>query len=233
MRFQKLDILRGIAIILMVAFHANYLLVHFFGNTALNISILWYIAGKFSVILFLFVSGVSFFLSIQGKTKQEIRYKSLKRALFLTIIAAGISIVTFFFARSEFITFGIIHLFAAISLLSPLFMRFRVWNVLIGMLIIAIGVWFSKIYVDNGFLFFLGLRSLTFSSGDYYPVFPWFWVMLVGYGIASLLSRKDRLQKLLSWEISWGKILWFMGRNALIIYIIHVPILYAIFLTFR
>lgn len=44
MRLEKLDIFRGIAIVLMVLFHLNYSLVYIFGIETLNFStIFWYI----------------------------------------------------------------------------------------------------------------------------------------------------------------------------------------------
>lgn len=64
MRFQRLDILRGIAIVLMVLFHLNYSLVNIFGIEFLNFSeIFWYILGKISAIGFITIAGISFFLA--------------------------------------------------------------------------------------------------------------------------------------------------------------------------
>lgn len=124
MRFQKLDIARGVAIVLMVAFHANYLLVHSFGNTRFDIDAFWRPIGHIAAILFLFISGVVFFLSERDRTFRETAVRALRRSAVLAIVAIGISVSTFFLAERFFVVFGIIHFFTLSSLLLPIFIPF-------------------------------------------------------------------------------------------------------------
>jgi len=64
MRLQRLDILRGTAIVLMVVFHLNYSLVNIFGIESLNFSeLLWYILGKIAALGFMTIAGISFSLA--------------------------------------------------------------------------------------------------------------------------------------------------------------------------
>ena len=61
MRSQKLDALRGIAVISMIAFHTHYILLHLFGYTGIDFpNLFWYILGRVAVIIFIFVAGISF-----------------------------------------------------------------------------------------------------------------------------------------------------------------------------
>lgn len=61
MRSQKLDALRGIAVISMIAFHAHYILLYLFGYTGIDFpNLFWYILGRVAVIIFIFVAGISF-----------------------------------------------------------------------------------------------------------------------------------------------------------------------------
>lgn len=199
MRSQKLDALRGLALVLMIAFHANYLLVRLFGDETLDISPRgWYAVGNMSAILFLLVSGVSFFLFAQGRSRQEIVVGTMKRTALLTAVAVGISVVTFLFSPEGGVVFGIIHFFAVSSLLLPIFAPLRKWSVLAGLFVLALGTVFSEVYVEYPFLFFLGLRSTAFSSADYYPIFPWFSVVLIGYGMACFLAEKGEFQRMLA-----------------------------------
>jgi len=74
----------------------------------------------------------------------------------------------------------------------------------------------------------LGLPKYT---QDFVPFFPWFGVVLIGIVIVSygwhtrlpqdsFLSANTRLNRVLS----------FMGRHSLIIYLTHLPIIFGIFL---
>jgi uncharacterized membrane protein len=57
MRSERLDAIRGISVIGMIAFHANYLLENVFDRDILPISdISWIILGKSVAILFILVS---------------------------------------------------------------------------------------------------------------------------------------------------------------------------------
>lgn len=230
MRSQKLDALRGMAILLMVAFHANYLLVHIFENMLLDISSLfWFLIWRIAVGVFLLVSGAVFFLSERNRDFREVVVRAFKRSGMLAIVAAAISISTFFFAPDYFIVFGIIHFFAVSSLLLPIFMRFWTLNIVLGILVVYVGTIFSAVLVQDTHLYILGLRSTDFRSGDYYPIFPWFGVVLFGYGITKWLHDKGAL-----WSIVGGAFIgcdWLalLGRHSLLVYILHVPILYGIF----
>ena len=78
MRLEKLDVFRAIAIVLMVIFHVNYSLVYIFNIDILNFSkIFWFIEGKISAFLFIFIAGFSFFLA-EKKYKNKIIKKYFK-----------------------------------------------------------------------------------------------------------------------------------------------------------
>lgn len=157
MRLEKLDILRGIAITLMVLFHLNYSLVHIFGIEVLNISeVFWYILGKISALGFISIAGISFFLA-EKKYGIELWKKYWKYSAILAGIAGSISFVTYFFFPEQYISFGILHFFALSFFLLPFFSRFQYWNVLLGTGIIIYGVYFIPI-IENQHLFFLGFK---------------------------------------------------------------------------
>ena len=74
MRIERLDILRGVAIVMMVVFHLNYSLVNIFSIDILNFSDnFWYIVGKSSAILFIVIAGFSFFLSEKKSPEKIVR----------------------------------------------------------------------------------------------------------------------------------------------------------------
>ncbi len=73
-----------------------------------------------------------------------------------------------------------------------------------------------------------GLYSRDFFSADYYPIFPWFGYFLLGFGCAHELQKRGYLHTLFGGEILAGRSLAFLGRHSLLIYSIHVPIVYGI-----
>ncbi len=233
MRLQKLDALRGIVLIGMIFYHMNYLMVEVFHRDILHLSeIFWYLLGRGVGIGFIFLAGISFFLATEKKWWREILKKSIKRFLILSVVAGGISWVSYMFFYEQRISWGIIHFFALASLCGICFLRWKSWNILVGILILAIGFSLSSLRVNSLLLIPIGLYPESYFSADYYPLFPWFGYYLIGYGFASFLGLKERLASLLSGTIIGGKWLAFVGRHSLFIYVIHVPILYLVFSLF-
>lgn len=119
MRLERLDILRGLAIVLMILFHLNYSLVHIFDSEILTISeSFWYVLGKISALSFIAIAGFSYFLA-EKKYAEKTKHKYVRYALILGIFAGMISIVTYVFFPEQFIAFGILHFFAVSFLLLP------------------------------------------------------------------------------------------------------------------
>lgn len=188
MRYQSLDILRGLAIIGMVLFHANYMIEEIFAIEIFHFSTrFWYILGRVVGITFIIVSGISFYLSVQNRPLSRIVTNTKKRFTILTTIALVISFVTYVFFYEQRISFGIIHFFAVSTLLGLPFIRLGSWNMLVGILCLIIGYCMSLISIDSDLFIPLGLISLDYYSADYYPIFPWFGYYLIGYGVASWL----------------------------------------------
>ena len=101
-RLEKLDILRGIAIILMVLFHFNYSLIHLYDNELMNFSeSIWFVIWRISALLFIIISGISFALAVE-KYKKKIYKKYIKVSLLLWIIALLISGFTYIYIPTNF-----------------------------------------------------------------------------------------------------------------------------------
>ena len=75
------------------------------------------------------------------------------------------------------------------------------------------------------FLTFLGFTARSFMSSDYFSFIPWIFLFLSGFYAYKTISKSEM-------EIlNKGKVpfLDFLGRNSLLIYLIHQPILYLLF----
>lgn len=230
MRSQKLDALRGIAVIGMIVFHAHYILLHLFGYTGIDFpNLFWYILGRVVVIIFIFVAGISFWLFVMNKDMKMIRRHSLKRTCILSIMAFMITGITYIWFYEQRISFGIIHFFAMVSLVSLGFMKFWRWNVIIGMIIITLQFLIDNISVNTNILLPIGLVNRDFFSADYYPLIPWLGYFLIWYGVISFFDERGRdyiLFRGYSWLLELPAYLW---RYALVIYIAHTPLIYMLY----
>ena len=199
MRYQSLDTLRGLAIIGMILFHTNYMLEEIFAIDIFHFSqIFWYILGRVVAIVFISVSGVSLYLSLQHGSRDRIATRTRERFMILTTIALAISLVTYTYFYEQRISFGIIHFFAIVTVLALPLVRLRSWNILVSIVCLIIGYIISPMSVDTDLLIPLGLMPIGYYSADYYPIFPWFGYYLMGYGVASWLSLRGYLDTLFS-----------------------------------
>lgn len=227
MRYQYLDILRWLCILLMISFHLNYSLVNIFENQVLNFSeTFWYLLGKLSALGFMMISGVSYYLASKKYSPQQLQRKYFRYSGVLTIIALGITLLTYFFIPSQLILFGILHLFAVSFFLLPFVTRTKFFLGLLGVIIVYATFFWEK-DVTVWYLFPLWFYNSDFKSADYYPLIPYFWYIIWWYLIAlywekyGVIRRLHLKRRLLLPE----KILAYIGKKSLILYLIHQPII--------
>lgn len=233
MRSQKIDSIRGFAILGMILFHAHYMLIHIFGYTSLDTYRLsWYIFWRIVAITFIIIAGVSYRLQVAHKPRSTLIKTSIKRALLLSGIAFLISIVTFVWFHEQRIVFGIIHFFALSTLIAPFFLRFWSWNIALGMGIFFLQTLLENISATNILLIPFWIIHGDFYSADYYPLIPWFWYFLIGYGIMNLLEGNVTFLAWLQKKWKWMAWVAWIGKRSLWAYVIHVPLLYIIFTLF-
>jgi len=215
-RIWELDFLRGIALVLMIYFHVIFDLVDIFGVKISYTNGINYFIGKISVILFIFISGISSTLS----------KSNLKRGAQVFAIAMGITVVTHLVGNDLGVKFGILHLLGICMILYGLFKKVdsRIL-VILGLVIILAGLYFEGITLGNDYLFMFNLISPNFTSSDYYPLFPWMGIFLFGL-VGGRYVYRDR-KSILGFKLKDNPLL-MAGRNTLMIYIIHQPIILLI-----
>ena len=77
----------------------------------------------------------------------------------------------------------------------------------------------------NYFTAYLGFAPNEFFSVDYVPVFPWIFLFWFGYFLYHIFKTNGFLKYLSFLRV---KPMEYIGRNSLIIYIIHQPLVYAL-----
>ena len=229
-RIEIIDSLRGLAVVLMVIHHLLYNFVAFLGAPVWLFSnpvfdILHYIFAG----LFIFLSGVS----------SRFSRDNIKRGSIVIVIA--VVLITYVTVRitNTPIWFGILHLLGFSMLFYGLTCRF--WNTIpnkLAPLIFIPLIIISAVARDSAqltsetawirdLLWILGWRQPGLRSFDYFPILPWVFVFLLGtWAGRSILERR-----LPVWFYE-AKCPFFpsVGRKALIIYVLHQPVLYPIVL---
>lgn len=229
MRFNSIDILRGIAILGMIAFHANYMLEHVFYISDFHFSdTFWYFLWRIVAILFITLSWAAFFFSSYRKNRTHILRRSWHRCIMLSSIALSITIITHVFFFEQRIYFGIIHFFALASLLMPFLIRFS-FRVHIILIIVSFLFPYFPIPSNISLLTLpLWFPPWDFYSADYYPLFPWIGYMIIGYLMTAFLFHHG-WERYFIFPRMWTEWLAWTWKHSLILYVVHVPILYGVF----
>jgi len=230
-RIQIIDALRGLAVVLMVIHHLLYNLVNFldapewlFSNPVFDI-LHYLFAG-----LFIFLSGIS----------SRFSRGNIRRGLIVAALALGISAVTYYMEMP--IWFGILHLLGftmlffglAKNLLDKIPRRAAPFIFVALTVISALATALADPSTENPFLgtllSILGWPQPGFVSYDYFPILPWIFVSLLG-SWAGLYIVEQKLPARF-YEAKFP-VFPAIGRKALIIYILHQPVLYGVVMLIK
>ncbi len=226
-RFLEIDCLRGIAIFCMVVFHSlvDY---NFFVSSQFDLSGgLWFWLGRISAILFLLLAGISLSLRVHRKQLQGNKLVSdlAVRGLFIFGLGMLLTFFTLLVFPQYAILFGILHLIGLSTILAIPFLKEPTWAGIVGLGIAILGTFFYWQWLP--FPKVLALVPIWFPTFDYFPLFPWFGLVLIGIffgnrwypngkpGFKFRLEPSNPLARLLAWA----------GRNSLVIYFVHQPLL--------
>jgi uncharacterized membrane protein len=226
-RLWEVDALRGVALIAMVLYHLSYdiaMFGHFDPDFFRSGIGLW--TGRTIGSTFIFLAGVSLTLSYRrASAAGEAGWRKYAlRGLRIFGYGMLITLVTLLVIPDEPIIFGILHLIGASILLSYPFLRFKLLNVALALVFVTAGVAVYGTPGDSVWLAPLGLPP--FSMVDYWPLFPWFGIALLGIaaGNAFYGERHPEAAKPAP-PLAGG--LAFLGRHSLFIYLVHQPLLIA------
>ena len=224
-RYQLIDILRGVAIVLMVFYHFSYDLTYFqLVKFDFYRDPFWLNLRTLIVSLFLGLVGVSLVLATERGINRR-RY--FKRLGLLVLFSLAISINSYFMFPGRTIVFGILHFIAFASVVGLLFVRWPVVSLVVGLGIITLDRIYQHAFFDQAWVHWLGLMTHKPATEDYVPVIPWFGVVLIGIFIGHQLQRAPALKFVRIWQSNNFLIrgLALAGRHSLLIYVLHQPIL--------
>jgi len=239
MRYQEIDILKGVAVICMVVYHFFYFPNQYgFKEIKYDTKFLQTIA-RVAQLIFIGSVGVNLTLSKNNSKKkneseEEYTQKNIKRVIKIFLFAILMTLFTYLIFGDKYVKFGILHFIAFGSLLLFKFVDdvgiiqiLTVISVFIYYLILNKPGLFSKFPQFPSFLF--GFYNNKYEAVDHFAIFPWIIILLIGINIGNIIkNNKPVLPNVLKNNIistSLEKI----GRKSLEIYAIHWIVLYFIY----
>lgn len=231
-RYLEIDLLRTIAIALMIVYHAAFDLAFFYRFPLDPRAGNWLLLQQTTANIFLITIGISFAISSErmrarGEGFRAMLRKYMRRAIGLLACGMLVSAVTALVVGDTWVRFGILHLIGISLLLLPFLMPLREGNALLAIAILFVGHMIEKISVETSLLLPLGLAPASFASVDYFPLFPWLTPILLGTAAGNLLYNR----KLLRFHLPLWKglhLLTVPGKISLWIYLLHQPVLLAL-----
>tara|TARA_X000000368_G_C22803528_1_gene611417 strand:- start:50 stop:775 length:726 start_codon:yes stop_codon:yes gene_type:complete len=237
----------------MFIFHI-FVVLNIFNKTSYSLSNPYLdIIGKVSRNTFVVLFGISLYLSYRNsKNEKDYKKKQIKRSFFLLLCGIYITILTYMAVPDKYVVFGILHYLAIVVLILYNFVN----NKLLLSIIFLITIFIQNNYNSNySYLpdksitsFIKGISGLGFykASIDHFPILKWISVTIFGILIGHFLfdtkiikdnkdnknnkdnkDNKDPTSKNKEDNI-FIKVLKYIGRNSLMLYIIHIPLLFYV-----
>lgn len=237
-RIWELDFLRGICVLLMIFDHTMYDLQGFkwgwVSSGTVQFASYYFYDSTIRTIFWPIIVSLFFILSGISATFSK---SNLYRALKILIFAYAVS----FFASfvGIVINFGVLHAFGFSILIYSLlnFIDKTIWSKLaFGIIFVVLGA-----LIETGYSEFfrmppsmqwlnniIGMPAARFRGHDYFALFPWTGVFLLG-SVIGRLFYKDRKSLLGKIETKFTKPVEFAGRHTLIIYPAHQLVVFGLF----
>ncbi len=221
-RFDRLDALRGVAIVWMAIFHFCYDL-NYFGLMHQNFRVdpFWTLQRTCIVSLFLFCAGLGHAVALeQGQSWRRFWRRWAQIAACAALVSAGSA---WMFPRS-WISFGILHGIAVMLILARLLAPLKGGLWIAGALAIALPQLVQHPFFDTRWSNWVGLVTHKPVTEDYAPVLPWLGVLLWGLAAGRwlLAQRRGWLAGALAPRFAP---LATLGRWSLSFYMLHQPVL--------
>ncbi len=230
-RYDRLDALRGAAIVWMAGFHFCFDLNHFglvqpWQN--FHADPLWTLQRTCIVSLFLFCAGLGQAVALhQGQSWSRFWKRWLQIFDCAVLVSAGSALM---FPKS-WISFGVLHGIALMLVLLRGLAPLGRWLWLVGLLAILLPQFVSHPFFDTRLTNWIGLVTRKPVTEDFVPLLPWLGVMC--WGLASgrwLLAQRP--------TVLTGRIptllrpLAGLGRWSLSFYMLHQPVLIGLILVY-
>ncbi len=247
-RYPKIDILRGLCLISMIAYHTVWDLVYIHG-----LNMVWYRSELARVwqqsICWTFILLAGFCLPMGT---HHIRRGAV-------VFGAGglVTAVTLIVMPEQPIIFGVLTFIGSSVILvglidgvlkkvmSPILsvigmvMNFLAFAFTYSVNYRAVGVFGEELIrlpgtlYHNYFTTFLGFPPAEFASTDYFSIVPWIFLFMIGYFAHFIMMKSGENMgepgRVCRWlQRGRCKPLEWLGRHSLLVYMVHQPVIYGI-----
>jgi uncharacterized membrane protein len=224
-RFERLDALRGFAIVWMAAFHFCFDLNYYrFIHQNFYRDPFWTVQRACIVTLFMACVGA-------GQAIASAQHQTLarfwRRWAQIAGCAALVSIGSWLMFPRSFISFGVLHGIAVMLIIVRFTASWGAWRWPLGLVAIALPKLVSDPFFDTRLTNWVGLVTQKPVTEDYAPILPWLGVVWWGAAAADwLLAHHPALLR--------GALPRFLhplavlGRWSLSFYMVHQPVLIGV-----
>jgi uncharacterized membrane protein len=241
-RYGAIDMLRGLAMLWMTAFHFSFDLQHF-GYLQANFydDPFWTLQRTAIVSLFVLCAGLG---QAAAHRQGQSAARFWQRWRQIAGCALLVSLGSVYMFPNSYIYFGILHGMALLLILARLVLTrcggaaARLWALAAVSLALpylalqAHAQWPGLDWLNARAFNWLGLISRKPITEDYAPLFPWLGVMCVGLLCGQWLLRNpgplERLGAVLGRAVPLRALAW-LGRWSLSYYMLHQPVLLGVF----
>ena len=227
-RFDRLDALRGFAIVWMAAFHFSFDLDHFgFIHQDFHRSVLWTDQRLCIVSLFLLCAGAAQAIAI-AQAQTSARF--WKRWAQIAGCALLVTLGSWLMFPQTYISFGVLHGIAAMLIIVRFSASWGAWRWPLGLVAIVLPNVWSSPFFDHRWTNWIGPVTHPPPTEDFVPLLPWVGVIWWGAAAADwlLAHRRDLLAGAIARPL---RPLAWLGRWSLSFYMIHQPVLIGLVLA--
>jgi len=231
-RFDRLDVLRALAIVWMAAFHLAFDLNHygfFDPRHSFHRDPLWTTQRVCIVSLFLFCAGLGQAVALQAGQGWPRFWKRWGQvALCAALVSVGSALM---FPRS-WIFFGVLHGIAVMLIVCRLTAPLGRWLWLLGAVALLLPQVIQHPVFDTPWLSWIGFVTRKPLTEDFVPLLPWLGVMWWGLAAGQWLLQ-HRPDVLAGSVPALMQPLALLGRWSLSFYMLHQPVLIGVILGGR
>ena len=241
-RYWEIDAARGICLIGMVIFHTIFLMGIFhiisadFWEQFICMDLV-FPGSNFQLIhlgtsIFVLICGFSLVLRqrrMEGMSKKAYNIAVVRRALQVFLFGVlfavvGSILIYFFIGDGIYMIFDFLMMMGVSMVLALPFVRMGKWACIPAVIFIVLGFVLSTIQGPL-YLMPLGILPGDYLPRDFFPIFPWMGIMLLGFAIGSVLYPKGERRFKVPDPNTFFRVLAKIGTYPLRIYVLHIPVI--------